>query len=49
MSGTWTIQASAANNDWASVTYGNGLFVAVSYDGSNSFSEMYLIFELIIS
>ena len=29
----WTSQAAAAANMWTSVTYGNGLFVAVSYDG----------------
>ena len=27
---TWTIRTSAADNNWRSVTYGNGLFVAVS-------------------
>ena len=27
---TWTIRTSAANNEWNSVTYGNGLFVAVA-------------------
>ena len=26
----WTSQTSAADNSWYSVTYGNGLFVAVS-------------------
>ena len=31
----WTAQTAAANNDWYSVTYGNGLFVAVSVDGTN--------------
>jgi hypothetical protein len=30
---TWTIQNSAADNNWREVTYGNGLFVAVSFDG----------------
>jgi hypothetical protein len=34
---TWTLQTSATDNFWRSVTYGivgtNGLFVAVSYDG----------------
>ena len=30
----WTIRTSAANNFWNSVTYGNGLFVAVANDGS---------------
>ena len=29
----WTSQSSAADNVWSSVTYGNGLFVAVSNDG----------------
>jgi predicted RecA/RadA family phage recombinase len=33
---TWTSQASAANNAWRSVTYGNGLFVAVSLSGSGN-------------
>jgi hypothetical protein len=30
---TWTSRTSAANNLWWGVTYGNGLFVAVSSDG----------------
>jgi len=30
---TWTSRTSAADNDWYSVTYGNGLFVAVSGTG----------------
>jgi hypothetical protein len=33
---TWTSQTSAANNSWISVTYGNGIFVAVSFDGGSS-------------
>ena len=33
---TWTIRTSAADNDWSSVTYGNGLFVAVAYTGSGN-------------
>ena len=32
---TWTSQTSAADNRWKSVTYGNGLFVAVSDSGTN--------------
>ena len=32
----WTIQTSAADNSWQSVTYGNGLFVAVSISGSGN-------------
>ncbi len=32
----WTSRTSAANNSWYSVTYGNGLFVAVSYDGTGN-------------
>jgi hypothetical protein len=32
---TWTTQTSAADNGWRSVTYGNGLFVAVSSSGTN--------------
>jgi hypothetical protein len=30
---TWTPRTAAADNDWRSVTYGNGLFVAVSSTG----------------
>jgi hypothetical protein len=33
---TWTSRTSAADNSWASVTYGNGLFVAVSYSGTGN-------------
>jgi predicted RecA/RadA family phage recombinase len=33
---TWTIRTSAANNSWNSVTYGNGLFVAVSDTGNGN-------------
>ena len=33
---TWTSQTSAADNDWASITYGNGLFVAVSTSGTGN-------------
>ena len=29
----WTIRTSAADNNWASVTYGDGLFVAVAQSG----------------
>jgi hypothetical protein len=32
----WTSRTSAADNDWRSVAYGNGLFVAVSYDGTGN-------------
>jgi hypothetical protein len=32
---TWTSQTSAADNDWQSVAYGNGVFVAVSDDGTD--------------
>ena len=31
----WTSQTSAADNGWLGVTYGNGLFVAVAYDGTD--------------
>ena len=31
---SWTIRTSAANNDWLSVIYGNGVFVAVSATGT---------------
>ena len=33
---TWTAQTAAAANSMDCVTYGNGLFVAVSNGGSNS-------------
>jgi hypothetical protein len=33
---TWTSRTSAADNTWWSVTYGNGLFIAVSTDGTNN-------------
>jgi hypothetical protein len=32
---TWTAQTAAENNSWKSVTYGEGIFVAVSSDGTN--------------
>ena len=32
----WTIQTSATDNDWYSVTYGNGLFVAVAWTGTGN-------------
>ncbi|MCB9341330.1 MAG: HYR domain-containing protein [Lewinellaceae bacterium] len=32
----WTSQTSAADNEWYSVTYGNGLFVAVAQTGSGN-------------
>jgi len=32
----WTIRDSAADNEWRSVTYGNGIFVAVSTTGSGN-------------
>ena len=32
----WTIRTSAADNAWYSVTYGNGLFVAVSATGTGN-------------
>jgi hypothetical protein len=32
----WTARTGAARNEWRSVTYGNGLFVAVSSDGGTS-------------
>ena len=32
----WTTSTSAADNDWRSVTYGAGLFVAVAYSGSGN-------------
>ena len=33
---TWTIRTSAADNDWRSVTYGNGVFVAVAITGTGN-------------
>jgi hypothetical protein len=33
---TWTLRTSAANNSWLSVAYGNGLWAAVSYDGTGN-------------
>ena len=33
---TWTSRTSAADNAWNSVTYGNGLFVAVSTTGTGN-------------
>ena len=32
---TWTARADTEANKWRSVTYGNGLFVAVAFDGTN--------------
>ena len=32
---TWTARAAAEANNWHAVTYGNGLFVAVSHAGTN--------------
>ncbi|MCB9814241.1 hypothetical protein H6784_02370 [Candidatus Nomurabacteria bacterium] len=32
---TWTLRSAAGANQWRSVTYGNGLFVAVSNTGTN--------------
>ena len=32
----WTSRTSPADNSWRSVTYGNGLFVAVSYTGTGN-------------
>ena len=31
----WTVRTSAADNSWSAITYGNGLFVAVAYSGTN--------------
>ena len=33
---TWTSRTSAVDNNWSSVTYGNGLFVAVSTTGTGN-------------
>ena len=33
---TWTSRTSAADNSWLSVAYGDGLFVAVSVDGTGN-------------
>jgi len=32
----WTIRTSAADNNWYSVCYGNGLFVAVADTGTGN-------------
>ena len=32
----WTLQNSASDNNWTSVTYGNGLFVAVANSGTGN-------------
>ena len=32
---TWTARSAAEANSWRGVTYGNGLFVAVSPNGTN--------------
>ena len=32
----WTARTGGADNDWRSVTYGNGMFVAVSVTGTNN-------------
>jgi len=37
---TWTSRALAANNNWNSVTYGNGLFVAVNGDSATTYQVM---------
>jgi hypothetical protein len=33
---TWISRTSAADNQWTSVTYGNGLFVAVAFNGTGN-------------
>lgn len=33
---TWTGQSSASSNNWDGVTYGNGLFVAISFTGTGN-------------
>ena len=33
---TWTSRTPAENNQWASVAYGNGLWVAVSWNGTGN-------------
>jgi len=33
---SWVSQTSAADNNWRSVTYGNGLFVAVAFSGTGN-------------
>jgi hypothetical protein len=32
---TWTLRTAAADNDWQSVAYGNGVWVAISSDGTD--------------
>ena len=36
VAGIWTIRTSPADNNWFSVCYGNGLFVAVAYSGTGN-------------
>ena len=44
----WTSRTSATDNNWVSVTYGNGLFVAVSYTGTgNRVMTSHIGFELL--
>ena len=40
MSLTWTSRTSAANLSWKSVTYGNGLFVAVATFSERNLKEL---------
>jgi len=36
MTSLWSLRTSASDNNWRSVTYGNGVFVAVSNTGSGN-------------
>ena len=33
---SWTSRSTATNNSWVGITYGNGIFVAISYDGTGN-------------
>ncbi len=33
---TWSSRTSAADNDWRSIAYGNGIFVAVAVTGTGN-------------
>ena len=42
---TWTAQVHAEANQWLGVTFGNGLFVAVSSSGTNRVMTSGMLFE----
>jgi hypothetical protein len=45
----WTARTAAANNNWSSVAYGNGLFVAVSNSGNDRLIGLLKLLLLIIN